>query len=371
MKYEWYFEYGSSIFYYRREELIEQDDWSIEKCMRQITSYCLREKMVLAKPVYNNSGDLLLGTGVILTTQYIHKIKSLGLINIYVDKQSSRNLDTEDKLADLIKFRIFEGLNKRYNSSKYKEENSVSMNKVVDNITKNETVMINLTDLRLFDECTFNHSIDVLVLAMIMGKSLELENSELYELGIGAVLHDIGKMSIPQPVLNSSGELSKVELDIIRNHPEYGHDFLRWNSDVPLKSKVAILEHHERFDGTGYPANKKAEEISLYSKIISICDVFNAIISKRSYKEALSPTEAMEYIMSQSDLQFDIELVRVFSFEVSTYPIGASVKLSDGREGRVLENTPGFITRPTVKIRSGEIIKLSSEYLNVTVVNII
>lgn len=169
-----------------------------------------------------------------------------------------------------------------------------------------------------FNKETKTHSIKIAQLALLMGLALDLSSEELGDLIIGALIHDIGKTSIPEEIIRKPGKLTDSDMELIKKHPIIGYELTK---DLGLSTNVVlmILDHHERLDGSGYPANKAGSEINYYSKIISICDVFEAFSSKRCYKPAVEFNIVMDFLLEQKDIQFDSQLVEVFHKNV--YPI--------------------------------------------------
>lgn len=161
------------------------------------------------------------------------------------------------------------------------------------------------------DKETERHSINVAGLALFTGLALNLTKEELCNLVTGALIHDIGKCFIDEKVLHNTNRLTEKEISIIKEHPLKGYQFskgLNLSEDV----RLMILDHHEKIDGTGYPANKTASEINYYAKIIAVCDVFEAFSSKRSYKESVDLHVVMNFLLAQRGIQFDTDIVNIF-----------------------------------------------------------
>ncbi len=207
-----------------------------------------------------------------------------------------------------------------------------------------------MVDLKIFDDYTFYHSVNVAVLSLIIGISVDLPRPELYKLGLGALLHDIGKVFISKKILSKEGPLDIEEFDEIRKHPTLGYEYLTKHYDVPAKSNLGALQHHERYDGSGYPSNLKDESISDFGRIIAIADVYDALTSDRPYRKALLPSDAMEYVMGGSGSMFDPQYVLKFTRKVAAYPLGTIVRLSNGSVGIVVLNYEDCCTRPRIRL---------------------
>jgi HD-GYP domain-containing protein (c-di-GMP phosphodiesterase class II) len=150
--------------------------------------------------------------------------------------------------------------------------------------------------------------------------------------------------------LNKEDKLTDEEYEKIKKHSEFGYRFLKETYQIPTASYVAVLHHHEKYNGEGYPKGISKDEISLLGRIIGIADVYDALTSNRAYRQALLPSEAMEYIMANGGLMFDVNVAKVFARKVAPFPIGTYVKLSNGYVGIVADNYEDACMRPKVKI---------------------
>ncbi len=180
-------------------------------------------------------------------------------------------------------------------------------------IQKNKT---HLDILCRLENYTLEHSWSVLKLSYELGKKAKLAEEDMENLLLGAVFHDIGKSLIPQDILNKPGKLTDEEFNIVKKHPELGYQFMKENSSLPKQALEIILDHHERIDGTGYPKNKKGDEISTLAKIVSICDVYNALATNRVYRKAMCTQEALMVLEEAKGTQLDCQLVNTFKNEV-------------------------------------------------------
>mgnify|MGYP000651643589 CR=1 FL=1 len=220
----------------------------------------------------------------------------------------------------------------------------------IDSIFRNESAASALCKLRNYDEYTYTHSINVSVLSIILGKHLGLKRDKLRLLGMGGMFHDVGKAVIPDAILNKPGKLSEREMEIMRTHPREGYEILRRQPGMPPLVARAALEHHERYDGKGYPQALNGADISLISRIVGVVDVYDALTSRRAYKDPLPPGKVlgMMYQWRLSDFQPDI--VEHFIKSLGIYPVGSLVRLSNGEFAIVMDHNPDAPLRPLVKI---------------------
>lgn len=222
------------------------------------------------------------------------------------------------------------------------------VNDMRENITFNPHAMQWLTYLKERHEYTLTHSINVCILALTFGKHMQLPRTELDLLGLGALLHDIGKLKTPSEVLDKPGRLTPEEFEIMKAHPVEGHKILKDDELMPAESLEVVLHHHERKNGQGYPDQLDGESISLLTKMASIVDVYDAITSDRCYHDAISPYKALQDIYKWAEKDFDIELVEEFMACMGIYPVGTIVELNDGQIGIVLSSTENTRLRPIV-----------------------
>lgn len=175
---------------------------------------------------------------------------------------------------------------------------------------------------------------------------------------------DIGKVFVSQEILNKPDKLTEEEYEHMKSHSLMGYEYLKKRLDIPVVSYIGALQHHERYDGTGYPHGVEGTKISLFGKIIAVADVYDALVSDRPYRKPLLPSEAMEYIMGGSGTMFDTQIVNVFIQRVSPYPVGTSVLLSDGYVGIVVENYSDCCLRPKIKVIGHKTEKVKPYYLS-------
>jgi len=206
-----------------------------------------------------------------------------------------------------------------------------------------------LLDLKNFDEYTYIHSINVAVLSVAFALGMRYSEDRLLSLAQGSILHDIGKAKIPLDIINKPDSLSKEEMEIVRQHPELGVQVIQKDSIRDEIVEEIIHFHHENFDGTGYPNKVQGINMKRYAAIVSVADYYDALTSKRVYKEKFDPHEAIKLIYQGSGTKFDPRVVNHFIRIVGIYPIGSLVELSDGRIATVVGFSNSRLLEPTVK----------------------
>ena len=314
--------------------------------------------MVLGQSLMGKKNEILLRNGSVLKQSFIRKIEELNIAGVYIDDDISKDIELKTVISDELRIQTVKGVKEFFVSLEVgktvqQEEKKLTLTlieDIVDEILSSRNTMINIVDLKVFDDYTYYHSVNVAVLSIVLGLALGLNRDDLLKLGIGALLHDVGKVFINKNILNKKEKLTDEEFITIKKHTYLGYVYLKDNYNVSALSYVGALQHHEKYDGTGYPHGKKGFEISKFGRIIAIADVYDALISDRPYRKAMLPSEAMEYLMANGGCHFDPEFVRMFVRKVAPYPIGTGVKLSNGNIGLVTQNYEGLGTRPSIKI---------------------
>ncbi len=221
---------------------------------------------------------------------------------------------------------------------------------MVGSIFRNQNALMGLARIRHMDRYTFEHSVNVSVLMVSFARSLELEQKLIQEIGMGALLHDIGKIKVPQEILNKPGRLTEDEFAVMRSHVVHSRDTLAVVPGLPAAALAVAAEHHERVDGSGYPDGKAGDAITLYGRMSAIVDVYDAITSDRVYHKGMEPHEALRKLLEWSSHHFEPQLVRQFIRCVGIYPVGALVLLQSGRLGVVVETGRKELPQPVVRV---------------------
>jgi len=208
--------------------------------------------------------------------------------------------------------------------------------RMASSIIKNDNALMLMSQLKEYDEYTVRHSLNVCIMAIVFGKHLKLNPVQLRILGLGALLHDIGKMKIANSIVNKPGALSDEEFTQIKLHTEYGYRLLKKRAELnPAIAEIA-RSHHERIDGSGYPRHLTVETLNKLTMIVAIIDVYDAITTKRCYHDGISPHEAIRLMYESEEEAFPRDLLDKFIQCLSIFPIGSIVELSTGEIGIVM-----------------------------------
>lgn len=219
---------------------------------------------------------------------------------------------------------------------------------LVSEITYNPNTALWLTSLRSKDEATANHCLNVAILSLAFGRHLGFPHDRLQDLGLGALLHDVGVARTPKEILNKPGKLSQEEFEVMKKHPRDGYNVLRVTRKLPEAALDIILHHHERVDGSGYPDGLAGEDIKEHVRIVAIADVYDSMTSDRVYHEARAPQDALTQMHKRAEDQFGRKLMEEFIKCVGIYPIGSLVVLNSGALGVVMSSNPEARLKPLI-----------------------
>lgn len=336
--------------------------------MRFIKTEFLNSGMILGMPVYDENFHVLQKEKTFLDQDMIMQLKLMNYSGVYILDDFSKDVDFKELLSEESRNKLKQLLDqvRRFpNDLATMRELDRSVELIANLIqTKPLEDIINYSDLYYKHEYNDTHCINVAILSGLIGRKLEFEWFLLKDLVKSGILHDMGKTAIPEEILEKPGRLTEREFELIKKAPVRAYQMFAENDYVNSMVKTGLLQHHERFDGSGYPQGLQGEEISVFARIIAIADVFDALISDRPFRKANTPVDAIRYLLEDRG-QFDMNMVEYFLWCVVPYPNGTTIRLSDGREALVLHNYVDEPMRPLCKIiPSGEILNLSDDRNN-------
>jgi HD-GYP domain-containing protein (c-di-GMP phosphodiesterase class II) len=340
--------------------------------MRLVEFNDLSEEMTLAHNVYGLTGEVLAKKGNIVSSKLKSRLSSYNIPYLYINDCCSEDISVQCAVHSSIRNEATQNIKKLYaailsrNTTSYPQlmQNCLaSVDKIVNDIISQKIDLYDVFDIKLVENYSYQHPVNVMIISLIIGKDLNLNALELYKLGIGAFLFDVGKMFIPKDILYKTGKYSDAEYKLMQTHTRKGYDFAKEEFYLPMKSYLAILQHHERYDGAGYPTQKAGKEISEFGRIVAIADVYDALTSKRDYREAMPPAFAFKTVIQEANKAFDPDFIKVFLRRVSPYPVGLTLTLADGRKGVVYKNYLGNPFSPSIKIIQEAGQKLSNPYI--------
>ncbi len=357
---------------------------------RFVPTRLLESEMKVDQSIIDGTGRVLIARGALLDDYLIQALRKLGISGVYIREgveeidqslimgenepvapatlEKIENLKVADRtkvqLDESVRARVADGVSYLY-SNTHSPDFANTTKSIADDlmqaINENDALAVDISVLKVSDEYTFKHSVDVATMAMIIAKKTGMSKQDVYDIGIAGLLHDIGKSKIPNEVLNKPGKLTDEEFEVMKQHPIHGYRILEGNKALSENIKLAVLQHHEKINGNGYPFGDVSEQISTFAKIISVVDIYDALVTERPYKLGFSPRDAVEMIMAMT-AELDMDALKGFLSSVILYPVGSTVELSNGEKARVVENFEEAILRPkVVGLKTGRVYDLAKD----------
>lgn len=307
----------------------------------------------VAKPVYVND-ELLIESGAKLTEQLLSTLVRRNVDSLWI--KEARELTDMERQAVLNQSydMILKKNRKLFDSIGRGEDfDAGELNSMVGRITESlsfdSNLFLNLIQMKNTDDYLYSHSVNVSVLSLMMGITLGLSEERLQVLGLGAILHDIGLLKVPEVIRRKRDRLSDLELAEIYRHPSHGTAMVIGKDTLHVDSVNIIYQHHERCDGTGYPEGIKRDDITPMARIVAIADCYEAMTHDRVYRKRLSEYEALKTLLPSSETAFDPVFMKLFLSFMPLFPIGSVVKLNNGQIGKVMSMGKS-VFRPVVQL---------------------
>ncbi|MEJ6952607.1 HD domain-containing phosphohydrolase [Natronospora cellulosivora (SeqCode)] len=334
---------------------------------RKIDTEELQAGMKVARGVENSYGALLVSAGMILDDNLIKKLKRTGVDQIVIYDESEEQINknfssfSEQYQSNINNLKIL------FNSvEKKREMDYFHVKDIADKavtMDTNRDIVTMLSVIRDVDEYTYTHSINVGLLAMMFGRWAGLDKVRVKQLLYAGILHDIGKTRVPDEVLNKNGKLTKDEFEVIKLHTVHGYEMVKKCNLLPESVARAVLLHHERNNGIGYPFAFKKEKIPFMARVLAIVDTYDAMTSDRVYKAHRPPFDVFR--LFEEDLQsYDFLLAKIFMSNMAQYYLGEVIELEDNQKGEIVYINPSNISRPIISINN-EFIDLSESNLKI------
>lgn len=351
---------------------------------RYTSTRLLDEGMMIDQAIIDRTGRILIARKTVLDRFLIDSLRKMGVPGVYIregeeepDEEievAPETLETIAKLkvadrakvtlSDSVKQRVSQGIQFLYSDTRSNDFANTANNitySLMQAISENDAVAMNIDALKISDEYTFKHSVDVATMAMIIARKSGLSNKDIYQIGVSGLLHDVGKSHIPNEILNKAGKLTEEEFTVMKNHTIYGYNILKEKSEISNEIIAGVLQHHEKINGRGYPLKLAGKQITSYARVLSVADIYDALVTERPYKKGFSAHDALEMIMAMTD-ELDVDFMRSFLDTVILYPVDTSVTLSNGERARVVMNTPHYPMRPkVVGLKSGKVYDLAND----------
>jgi HD-GYP domain-containing protein (c-di-GMP phosphodiesterase class II) len=358
--------------------------------MRCVAIDQLRPGDRLGRDISANADGLpLLRTGIRISDSYIQSLQRAGVGSVWIDDGLSEGIEPLEVLEEVTRQRATKSIREAFRditsalpqpgaavkpgatakpgslSDRAIEQMQEVAEMIVGDVSRNIHSAIALNDLATADGYTLKHSLSVTTLGLAIGLRVMWKygwidahgnrrwdhiDDRLAALGVGLLLHDIGKLAVPTAILHKPGPLTNEEWEAMRAHPMLGVEILRKADAISPLSRAVVRSHHERWNGTGYPEGRRGNDIHQFARIAAAADVFDAVTSDRHYRRGWSQASGYDFIVARGHTDFDIEVVEAFKECVAPYPPGTSVVLSDGSGGLVKEVKLGKVKTPIVRV---------------------
>ncbi|MDU4959607.1 MAG: HD-GYP domain-containing protein [Sporomusaceae bacterium] len=325
--------------------------------MRSINVNELKPDMVLSRPLLGSDGSVLLQEGIAVRDGYIRYLRSQGIDTLFVDEPrqtpTTDFYDSEHTREALSaarqtvgQFRAGQGIN----LDRIKE----IVSGLIGELSQKPENMAHFLDIRRKEEYLFSHAVNTCILSVMTGLALGYSADRLSELGLAAMLHDIGKIKFPQLLAKQfHGSLTPKERQEYRMHPMYSLELLQGNPSVSVAVANACCQHHERWNGSGYPLGLKGDAISEYAQIISVADVYDRLIVGLPHRLPVPVYYAAAILNKAAGEYFNPAIVETFTQNIAAYPMGKTVRLSNHQTGVILGTDVKNKMTPVVRITSG------------------
>lgn len=315
---------------------------------------------ILADDVYTHGGNMIVPSDTLITEHIIKKLKAFRVerVTIYNSHSvlgneylSDKNINDNQKqyIKDVNATRnilrdLASGMALDINNVKTISEN------IYERMGDVGSIIECINSIKVADQYTYSHSVNVAFYAMLLGKWMNLDKTQIKDLALAGLLHDVGKSKIPAEIINKKGPLTESEFEIIKRHPVYGYDIIKGFPEITMEIKRAVIMHHEKENGTGYPFAIQGSKKNLYAKIITAADIFDAITSERAYKEKLTPFSAFKEMEKIGYDIVDPMVMGVMFDNMPRYYIGSKVKLDNGEIGEVVYVPNNCAYAPVIKV---------------------
>lgn len=318
--------------------------------------------MKLAKAVVGDDGRVLVGAGVTISPTILKRMTGMRFQGAYIDTPGLEDIVVDDVIPDALRAKAFDALFR----GDFMSCASIAK-QMVQELKYKETLKLDLLDIKNDKNYVFKHCVSVAVFSIVLGIGYSLNEEQLNNLAIAGLLHDIGKLEVKKKVLNAKHIYNEKEMDEMKKHPMNAYETLKDYPGLSSVTRNSILFHHENLDGSGY-YGITGDKLGVFPRILRITDTYDALTAQRQYREAETPADAIEYLMSNVNTLFDKDLVDVFVKKFPIYPVGFTLKLSNGEIGVVESNAMNSM-RPLLKSLDGKTIDLAldSSYRSVMI----
>lgn len=362
--------------------------------MLRISLDSLKAGMILGKAIHNEDGKLLLGRGVTVSPFFIKRLKQIGISSVFIRDENTDDIEPVENISEVVRGATLRHMRELFGSAQEicSEMKGLSAQAIHDAVTSDQfqstfrnnpsfqkiqedaslivdqliqgEVILGMNSLKTYDNYTFQHSIDVTIVSIMIGRKLGFPVKRLRELGVGCILHDIGKTLLPKEIVNKPSTLTTEEFAAIKTHTTIGYEMTRGVESIGILPPHVALQHHEKQDGSGYPRGLKGNNhvvisdeprtIHTYGGIAAVADIYDALSSDRPYRKALPPEQVINTLRSIAGTELNREILRYFLAITPVYPVGSTVLIIKGdylkHFGIVTKIDSDKLDRPVIRL---------------------
>lgn len=316
----------------------------------------------LGDDVYNTRGNMIVPVDTFITEHIVKKLQKFKIEKVFIYGANAIHGDAylEDNTINDAQKKFIADVNIAKNMIQdltlgkeldFEKVEGISEN-IYSKVNEGNSLLDCINSIKVADEYTYAHLINVSVYSLLLAKWMGLNDDQMKEVAIAGLLHDIGKTQIPVEILNKRGPLSEDEFEIMKEHAILGYQLIKNNKNISMEVKRAIIMHHEKEDGTGYPFGLKGNQKNLYSKIITVADIFDAITSEKVYKQRQTPFEAFKEMEKIGYDTVDPKVMMVLLNNMPNCFIGSKVKMENGDIGEVVYVPNQCAYAPVIKVNN-------------------
>lgn len=323
--------------------------------MRLVPIECLNGGEIIAKTIIDETGSRLLSRNTSFKPYYKQKLVERGIEKIYIADELSEGIESKDVISEKVRVETIDLVKDMVSLFKATQQIDVnrledSVIRIIEDILNNKEILYDMVDIKTKDNYTYCHCVNVSVLCVMLGRKMGANRSYLKKLALGGLLHDFGKILIPDEILNKPLKLSNTEFDLVKLHPFQGYQIFKDHPLLTPISKAMILMHHEQISGEGYPLGVPRDKIPEGAKICAICDVFDAMTSKRIHRDPYTIIDTLNEMEKMTRYHLDPDIFKIFRSIICYYPVGTTVLLTDETIAIVEKNKTESISQPTVRV---------------------
>ncbi len=317
--------------------------------MRLVNINCMNGYETLARDIIVNEGVVLLRRGTKIKNSLVKKLLDFNIQQIYIEDELSEGITPDEIISMQEKQTIIRNITEEF--TKLKEKLIIDthvINKIANSLTDkfySDSIIVDIMNIQKNDDYTYTHCLNVAILTTTLCNKLNIDAEMVKKIVVGALLHDVGKILVPKDILNKPTKLTDQEFHIMKQHSVLGYDILKDNEELDPISKLVVLCHHERSDGSGYPLGK-ADDLHIGAKIVAACDIFDALVSDRPYRKGFELNEACIILKKE---KIDSHVRDALEKMIAFYPVGSPVLLSNGIVGIVEKNFAGELSKPNIR----------------------